>query len=170
VHRFRALAALVLAASMTTALAQGSPARAADDESADLQVSLVAFLDGRPLALKLVANYYCDDFAFPVIQCSTQPATIQARATLALLGGIEYVTIYDLQSFNGSYLHVSQDYSTLVTIGWSDRVSSFRARNSETGRFTVDWFYGGANWSFCCNSQVTILNAYDNTFSSVQRT
>ena len=58
----------------------------------------------------------------------------------------------------------------LVLLGWNDKVSSFKARNGETGRLWVDWWYSGSSWSFCCNSQVPYLGSYDNTFSSVQRT
>lgn len=169
-HQFRAIGALVLAASIVLAPIGTGRAFGAELASVDLGVDIVAFLDGKPLSVKLVANYSCDDFAFPVITCSTQAATIQARASLALLAGVDYVTMWDQPNFGGGSMNVSQDYATLVTIGWNDRVSSFKARNSETGRFTVDWFYGGTNWSFCCNSQLYGLGAYDNTFSSVQRT
>jgi hypothetical protein len=169
VHRFRALGVLVLAAGLAVGFAP-SPARAADAGSVQAGVTLVAVLDGRPLSLKLVANYFCDDFSYPLIQCSTQPATLEARATLAALTGTEYVTIWDQQGFAGAYMNVSQDYATLLTIGWNDRISSFKARNGETGRFTVDWLFGGSSWPFCCNAQLTTLGAYDNTFSSVERT
>ena len=67
-------------------------------------------------------------------------------------------------------MHVSQDYSALATIGWNDRISSFKARNSETGAFFTDWFYSGSSWPFCCNTQQPTLNAYDNLFSSIRRT
>jgi len=65
---------------------------------------------------------------------------------------------------------VEVELHPLITIGWNDRMSSFKARNGETGRFWTDWFNGGSSWPFCCNSQVSGLGAYDNTFSSVQRT
>jgi hypothetical protein len=169
VHLLRALAAFVLAAS--AALGAGHrPAAALDSGAVDLTVTVTAFLDGKPLAIRLVANYYCDDLAFPVIQCSTQPATIAARASLYLLSGVDYVTIYDQAGFNGPYMNLSQDYATLLTIGWNDRISSFRAKNSETGRFTVDWLFSGSSWPFCCNSQLSTLGGYDNSFSSVERT
>ena len=169
-HGFRALGALVLAVSMVGSGLWAPAARAGDLDAADLQVGLVAYLDGKPLALKLVGSYYCDDFSYPVIQCSTQPTTIQARAVLSLLGGADYVTIWDQPGYGGTYMNVSQDYATLVTIGWNDKISSFKARNSETGRFTTNWLFGGTSWSFCCNTQQSTLNAYDNTFSAVERT
>jgi hypothetical protein len=67
-------------------------------------------------------------------------------------------------------MNVSQDYATLSTIGWNDRISSFKARNSETGTLFADWFFTGTWWAFCCNTQVANLGSYSNTFSSLQRT
>ena len=132
---------------------------------------VVAYLDGRQIDIEDVPRYYCDDFAYPVISCTRLPLVAQTRAiTAALLADVSYVTIYDYASFAGTYMHVSQDYATLMTVGWNDRVSSFRARNSESGKFNADWFHTGALWLFCCNAQVPSLGAHDNTFSSVRRT
>jgi hypothetical protein len=134
-------------------------------------VTVVASLDGKVIPLREVANYYCDDFAFPVITCSVNAAGMETRASATLLAaGVEFVTIYDAPLYGGAWMNVSQDYSGLWSIGWNDRVSSFKARNSETGRFFTDWFYSGTIYGFCCNQQLASLGAYDNTFSSIQRT
>jgi hypothetical protein len=134
-------------------------------------LQVVAFLDGKPLPISQVADYYCDDFSFPVIQCSVQASALEVRLSLVLAASdVTYVTIYDQPSYFGSFMAVSQDYSALSLIGWNDRISSFKGRNSETGTFYTDWFYGGSSWSFCCNVQQPSLNAYDNTFSSIRRT
>jgi hypothetical protein len=132
---------------------------------------VTARLDGKPIPVADIPRYYCDDFSFPVIECSVDDEAIDARLSAMLsVTAVVYVTIYDQPLFAGAFMHVSQDYSVLATIGWNDRISSFKGRNSETGSFNTDWFYGGTTWSFCCNSQVGSLNAYDNTFSSVRRT
>ena len=65
---------------------------------------------------------------------------------------------------------MSEDYSVLSLIGWNDRISSFKGRNSQLGAFYVDWFYSGTVWAFCCNQQVANLGSYSNTFSSIRRT
>jgi hypothetical protein len=130
-----------------------------------------ATLDGRPIPLVDVAKYYCDDFAYPVITCSMSADLIEARLSASLAAtALDYVTIYDAPTFGGAWMNVSQDYSGLWSIGWNDRISSFKARNSETGRFWTDWFYSGTWYGFCCNQQLASLGAYDNTFSSVIRT
>lgn len=132
---------------------------------------LTATLDGKPIPLQDVGRYFCDDFDYPEIRCSSSRVLAQARGTLVmLLTAIEYVTIYDGTFFSGSYMNVSQDYAVLATIGWSDRISSFKGRNGETGTFYVDWFYGGSWYAFCCNTQVANLGSYSNVFSSILRT
>lgn len=159
--------ALILAATVTT-LGTMHPRVAA---GAELRLSMTAFLDGRPIPLRDVGKYYCDDFSFPVITCSVDAAGIEVRASALLQAtAVDYLTIYDAPTFGGSYMHVSQDYPALSFIGWNDRISSFKARNSETGRFWTDWFYSGTIYGFCCNQQVGSLGGYDNTFSSIQRT
>jgi len=118
-----------------------------------------------------VSKYYCDDFSYPVITCSASGLVISSRALLtSLLTSVDYVTVYELPSYGGASMSMSQDYNALALIGWNDRISSFKARNGETGTFYVDWFYGGSQWSFCCNTQQPSLGGYDNTFSSVKRT
>jgi hypothetical protein len=140
-------------------------------QAADADPELSATLDGKPIPLEDVGKYYCDDFSYPEIRCSTTKLLPESRALLVtLLTAIAYVTIYDGAGYSGSFMNVSQDYSALSLIGWNDRISSFKGRNSETGTFYVDWFYGGAWWTFCCNQQTSNLGTYSNTFSSILRT
>ncbi len=154
--------ALVAAASLTAPLA----ARAGDGEP-----ELSATLDGKPIPLEDVGKYDCDDFSYPEIQCSSSRILVDARATvMTFLTGTDYVTIYDFSAFGGAFMNVSEDYSALSLIGWNDRISSFKGRNGESGAFYVDWFYGGAWWTFCCNQQSSSLGTFSNTFSSIRRT
>jgi hypothetical protein len=127
-----------------------------------------ADLDGRPMKLADVGNWYCDDFSYPVIHCFSDPTRLQLRdAAILSATALVYVTIYDYTGFAGSFMQVSQDYTVLAGIGWNDRISSFKARNGLTGSFYTDWFYGGTGYYFCCYQQITSLGSYDNTFSSV---
>ncbi len=140
-------------------------------QAAASEPELSATLDGKPIPLEDVGKYYCDDFSYPEIRCSTSRLLPDSRALLVtLLTAVDYVTIYDGIGYSGAYMHVSQDYSVLSLIGWNDRISSFKGRNSETGAFYVDWFYSGTTWAFCCNQQTSSLGAYNNTFSSILRT
>ena len=140
-------------------------------QAADNDPEVTATLDGKPISLQDVGKYFCDDFAYPEIRCSSSRLMVDTRATLVtLLTAVDFVTIFDGANFGGVYMNVSQDYSALALIGWTDRIGSFKARNSETGSFYVDWFYGGTQWAFCCNTQTANLGSYNNTFSSIVRT
>ena len=164
----RGLAVGLMVLSSLTIAGMGNPGAA---RAADPNPELTATLDGRPIPLRDVGKYFCDDFAYPEIRCSSTRLLAEARAAgLALATAVDYVTIYDQPNFGGAYMNVSQNYSVLALIGWNDRISSFKARNNETGTFYVDWFYSGGPWSFCCSGQAAGLGGADNTFSSVIRT
>ncbi len=168
--RFRvaAVALLLVAGSLAAPTAISAADPEADPEASP---TLTAYLDGKPIPLADVSKYYCDDFSYPVIQCSRLALAVELRSTLVLLlTSVNYVTIWDYVNFGGPYMHVSQDYAVLATIGWNDRISSFKGRNSETGRFWTDWFNGGTSSSFCCNTTVSSLGSFDNAFSSIERT
>jgi hypothetical protein len=161
--RWVALINLVVAASLLA-----SPATAAAASEASRQA--VAYLDGSPIKLKDVANWYCDDFSYPVIHCFRDAQHLEdRRETMLAATAVNYVTVYDYASYAGSYMHMSQDNTTLVFIGWSDRISSFKGRNNEDGHFYVDWYFGGTAYYFCCNQLAASLGSFDNQFSSVHR-
>lgn len=165
-HPWLRIAFLVLVSVSLAGLAFPSQAAARNVSTAEL----TATLDGRPLALKQVADYYCDDFSYPEIHCFSNPTMLESRVSpLLATTSIDYVTIYDFALFAGSYMYMSQDYTVLATIGWNDRIGSFIARNGETGHFYTDWFYGGTSYVFCCNQQQGNLGSFNNTFSSVHR-
>ena len=159
---------------MFLALASSTPAMAAAPE-------IEATLDGRPIDVSDVGRYQCHDLDNPIIRCFRKAADRDLSIDLELgisdasVSGsaattVVYVTLYDSPNFLGSSISLSQSYDALATIGWNDRVSSFRARNSATGRFYVDWFASGSSWSFCCNQSTASLSSWDNSFSSVYRT
>jgi len=168
VHRVRGLAVGLMALGLLTITGFARPTLVSA-VSPDTELS--APLDGTPIPVEDVGKYDCDDFAYPEIRCWSSKVLFDARATLVtLLTSITYVTIFDLTGFAGPSMNVSQDYSALSAIGWNDRISSFKGRNSETGQFWTDWFYSGTWYAFCCNTSVGSLGSFNNTFSSIQRT
>ena len=174
--------AAVAALAVTAILA---PAAAAyEHEESKGPPGVYAELDGRPLRLREVSNYYCHDFDYPRITCSRNPQVAQesvdeavaerdaeSRSSMAMEeeAGTVYVTIYDGMTFSGSWMSVSQDYDALFWVGWNDRISSFRSRYYGSGHFFTDWFGAGTARYFCCNQYVSSLGNYDNTYSSVYR-
>ena len=167
-RRARGLAVGLMVLSSLTIGSIGNPRATL---AGDTDPELTATLDGRPIPLEDVSKYYCDDFSYPEIKCSSTKVIPDARATLVtLLTAVDYVTIYDGNAYAGAFMNVSQDYSALTLIGWNDRIGSFRGRNSETGTFFLDWFYGGTPWAFCCNTQTANLGTFNNAISSIKRT
>jgi hypothetical protein len=147
-----------------------APAPASAQVETEKPGQLTADLDGRPIEVADVGDWYCEDFSYPVIHCFSDPDELEARAVQMLATtAIVYVTVYDQPGFAGSYMHMSEDYTVLAWVGWNDRISSLKGKNSQNGHFYIDWFNGGAIWGFCCNQQFTSLGSYDNTFSAVHR-
>jgi hypothetical protein len=146
------------------------------------QPDLRADLEGRPIDPEQASSYFCHDFDFPQIHCFSTPSELDAAVAqpvsapsrgvvAAAFGPADYVTVYSLPTYAGSFAHLSQNYDALATIGWNDTISSYKARNSRTGSFYEHWFAGGSKKTFCCNQNVPSLpSGVDNTFSSVYRT
>lgn len=132
-----------------------------------------AELDGRRIPIDRISEYYCHDLERPLIRCFKSAAELEASHTVSRIGvtAVIYVTVYDSPSYAGSFMQISSDYDALSLVGWNDRVSSYRARNGETGSFYTDWFHGGTADHFCCNETVPILGGgFNDAFSSVYRT
>jgi hypothetical protein len=163
----RAVRALGLAGGLVAYLAIGLSLTAAKPVSDPV---MYADLDGKPIALVDVGKYYCHDFDFPAIHCFSDPKALESNSDVqAAASTVEFVTVYEYTTFQGAFMHMSQNYTVLATIGWNDRISSFVVKNSQSGNFYTDWFYGGTVYGWCCNQQLTGLGSYDNTFSSVYR-
>lgn len=135
-----------------------------------------ADLEGRPIKASEISSYYCHDFAFPEVHCFSTASELEAASNsgeglaAAAVGPNDYVTIYAETNYEGSYMHVSQNYDTLFWIGWNDRISSVKARNSARGTFWSDWNGEGIGTVFCCNQTIAALaTTVDNTFTSVYR-
>ena len=145
-------------------------------QAASESPNIRADLEGRPITASEISLYYCHDFAFPEVHCFSSASELEAALTpgdglsAAAFGPNDYVTIYSEPTYAGSYMHVSQNYDTLFWIGWNDRISSFKARNSARGTFWSDWQATGHRTDFCCNQTVPALSStVDNTFTSVYR-
>lgn len=145
------------------------------------QDRLTASLDGRPIKLADVGKWYCHDFAYPAIQCFSDPNQLDgstsanrldgstSAAITAAAAGVTYITVYEFTTYQGAYMHMSEDYSMLSLLGWNDRISSFKVKNSQSGVFWTDWLYSGTRYTFCCNQSLGSLGSFNDTFSSVFR-
>ena len=133
---------------------------------------LTATLDGKPMKLADVGKWYCQDFAYPAIQCFSDPSALETSTSSSLMAaatGVTYITVYEFTTYQGAYMHMSQDYSMLSLVGWNDRISSFSVKNNQSGVFWTDWLYSGYRYTFCCNQSMGSLGSWNDTFSSVFR-
>jgi hypothetical protein len=158
------LSALMAAAGLLVLTVAG-PASARVAQRPD---GMSADLDGKPIQLVQVGQWYCHDFDYPRIHCFTDPRSLDGSTSLAVAGtGVVYATVYEFTTYQGAYMHMSENYSALSLLGWNDRISSYVAKNSMSGAFWTDWLYGGTRYNFCCNQSLGSLGSFDNTFSSV---
>jgi hypothetical protein len=140
--------------------------------------SIVADLEGRPIKPASISSFYCHDFDYPRVHCFRTAAALaegeqaipSSSTARAAFGAGDYVTIFDGASYSGAAMDLSQSYDALFSIGWNDRISAYKARNSVSGTFYKDWFASGGLSNFCCNVNVPSLPSdLDNAFSSVYR-
>lgn len=173
----RRAAAVILA--FAGLISSSAPAAASSPTAA----AAAADIEGQPIAVALIPDYYCHDRDFPRIHCfRTADVLEQARAALQPQGTggpapltasatTDYATIYALRGHAGSYTVLSQNYDALALIGWNDRIQSFTGLNGASGAFYTDWFAGGYRLTFCCNAYVSSLSAtFNNAISSAYRT
>lgn len=165
-RRARALALVGATGALLFSVASPATARVVKPDG------LTAYLDGRPIKPVEVGNWYCHDFAYPVIQCFSDPNQLETSTSAALTtaaAGVTYVTVYEFTTYQGAYMHISENHSMLSMLGWNDRISSFKVKNNQSGVFWTDWLYSGTRYTFCCNQSLGSLGSFNDTFSSVFR-
>ena len=172
--------AIVAAVCLSVALGSVASTRA-QATGVRPETELRAELDGRPIPPAAAGQFFCHDFDYPLIRCYSTAVALEdslagaggsteSSLSTAAYGAGDYLTVYSEPSYASAYAHLSQNYDALWTIGWNDRISSFKVRNSASGRFWQDWYQQGWSYAFCCNSQVPSLSSsWDNQFSSVYR-
>ncbi len=126
---------------------------------------MTADLDGRVIAVSEIPDWYCHDLDYPRIHCFRSPAALKhALATrqstdlaASPAASATYLHVYVDANFSGGYTVISQAYDDLRTIGWNDRISSFRAVNGIAGHFATDIYNSGAYYYFGPNQQTTYV-------------
>lgn len=144
---------------------------------------IVADLEGRPIAVTQIPDFYCHDRDYPRIRCFRSAealerarAAVVPQATDGLAAPLtasatgDYVIVYALPGHAGSYTVLSQNYDALAFIGWNDRIQSVTGLNGASGEFYTDWYAGGYRLTFCCNAYVSSLSpTFNNAISSAYR-
>jgi hypothetical protein len=135
---------------------------------------LSATLDGRSIPIERIGRYDCHDFDYPVIRCftSARQAGVDIETRLAdedaLTSGalvIGYVTVWEHVSFGGASMTLSSSQPWLSSIGWNDRISSFRSFGA-TGGFWEHSPSGGFWYPYGSSAYVTSLGSFNDQFSA----
>lgn len=139
----------------------------------------VADLEGQPIVVSEISDWFCHDLDYPQIHCFRTAASLDralsvqrnaaALGVAGALAALPYVVVYRDSSLQGAYFAISQSYDNLSSIGWNDAVSSFRAVNGLYGHFATDALNAGRLYpTFCCNLQVPYVgDSWNDQFSSV---
>ena len=150
------------------ALAAGSPGRS----------ELHAAYAGHSIALAEVANHHCHDAMYPLIECFDlaidRDLDLASQAASNALNGApaalttSYVTWYETISYGGSSFTASTSYSDLSTIGWDNRISSFKSLSGGRPKWWQNTGFTGTSWRWLAGAQVPDVGAVANDqFSSV---
>jgi hypothetical protein len=130
-----------------------------------------ATLDGKPISLERAGDLSCHDFDYPVLRCFSSPGAqtrdIALRTSLGRAGVlVGYVTFFEHAGYDGSFMTLSADQPWLSSIGWNDRISSFKSFGA-SGRFRENSPGGGFIYSFGSGAQISFLsNTYNDKFSA----
>lgn len=142
---------------------------------------LDAVLDNTPSDLATAAAHHCHDLTARVLTCFTDAAerdwavselagftgNSQFSMESALSSG--YVIAWNDSGYSGASVVLSQDYSNLGSIGWNDRISSYKVYVSGSGAFYEHSQMHGATQTFCCFINVSYVgDAYNDIFSSFE--
>lgn len=126
---------------------------------------------------------HCHDFAYPDVTCFSTEAERDADFILAgsgedlstvrgdslITASSGYVIAYEHASYGGSSVVLSQHHSNLGSIGWADRISSYKVYTNLTGYFYEHTWFTGRAQSYCCNSHVSYVgNLLNDKFSSFE--
>jgi hypothetical protein len=146
--------------------------------SAATQDRVAPFLDGNPATLAEATANHCHDLHAGAFECFTSEAERDAAVGTVLAGenaassesaaaSSGYVIVWAAASFAGASTVLSQDYSNLTSLGWNDRISSYRVYTTGTGAFYDQAYYSGLTQFYCCFAQVSYVgNQYNDIFSS----
>ena len=132
-------------------------------------------LDGRPISVELAADLACHDLIKSRVVCFRTTTEMESDALELVsqagfaLASTGYVVVYENQSYGGASRTLSIDYANLATIGWNDRISSFKSFGA-TGYFREHANPpGGLTFTFASTSQVSYVGStYNDKFSYFQ--
>lgn len=130
-------------------------------------------LDGQPSSSREAERFHCELLDYPTIHCfrierernAVVEATLAAESTIDVATS-GYVIAYQDASYAGPSVALTSDKDDLSSIGWNDRITSFRSM-SATGRFYENNYYGGLVYAFSSGQTVpNVGDTFNDKFSS----
>jgi hypothetical protein len=135
---------------------------------------LSARLGEAEISLDQAGAMSCHDFDYPVLRCFETPQAldrdvarrVETKAIPAAVAATGYVTSWEHAGYAGSQMTLSADQPWLGSIGWNDRISSFKSFGA-SGRFLENSPGSGFIYYFSSGVQVSYLSDfYNDKFSA----
>lgn len=138
---------------------------------------LSATLADKSISLDRAGTLSCHDFDYPVLRCFSTPAAMsldvagRAEGRSVSKQGFEvsdsgYVIVYEHSLYAGNYMILSADQAWLSSIGWNDKISSFKSFGA-TGNFRENSPASGLIYFFGSSAQIAYVgDSYNDKFSS----
>jgi hypothetical protein len=136
---------------------------------------LAATMDGSSISLQRAGTLSCHDLDYPLLRCFSGAEAMRldlaarsevrsARQTPTV--GDLYVIAYEHTSYAGSALGLTANQAWLSSVGWNDRISSFKSFGV-TGNFRENSPAGGFIYTFGPTAQVSNVGSlYNDKFSA----
>lgn len=123
--------------------------------------------------------YHCHDLEAPVIRCfgteKERDADVLGESGIASTEGllsvtsVTYVLWYEHSAYGGSSFSASGPVPNLGTIGWSNRISSFKSTNGGRPMWWDGTSYTGSDWQWPTSAWVSYVgDGANDRFSSVR--
>jgi hypothetical protein len=130
---------------------------------------LSARLGETAVSLDQAGTLSCHDFDYPVLRCFATPEALERdvsqrvrpKAVPAAVAATGYVNVWEHAGYDGARMTLSADQPWLSSIGWNDRISSFKSFGA-SGRFLENSPGSGFVYFFGSSSQVSFLGSYYN--------
>jgi hypothetical protein len=137
---------------------------------------LAATLDGNSISLQRAGTLSCHDVDYPMLRCFSSANAMRLDLTArtqdrsATPQGIDvgdlYVIAYEHSTYAGNAMGLTADQPWLSSVGWNDRISSFRSFGV-TGNFRENSPASGFIYTFGPTAQVSYVgNLYNDKFSA----
>ncbi len=157
------------ALGITACLLALGAASALAAEPEDLQ----AVLGDDSIPLTQVVSHHCHDRDLPVIRCfetaEERDDDLEVGGRHARLAVVAYVLLFIDENYGGVSFTAHNPMPNLGTVGWNDKITSFKSLNGQRPRFYSDANYGTPSWRWAAGAWVSNVGSSANDVISSLR-